>query len=52
MPQGSVLAIDPAGRGADETSYAVVKMLNSQLFLTKAGGFPGGYSDETLQGLG
>lgn len=50
-PQGSVLAIDPAGRGADETSYAVVKMLNSQLFLTKAGGFPGGYSDETLQGL-
>jgi hypothetical protein len=50
-PQGSVLAIDPAGRGADETSYAVVKMLNSQLFLTAAGGFPGGYSDETLQGL-
>ena len=50
-PQGSVLAIDPAGRGKDETAYAVVKMCNSQLFLTKAGGFKGGYTDDTLQSL-
>ena len=49
--QGSVMAIDPAGRGADETSFAVVKMLNSQLFVTAAGGLPGGYSDETLETL-
>ncbi len=49
--QGSVMAIDPSGRGADETAYAVVKMLNSQLFVTAAGGLPGGYSDETLKSL-
>ncbi len=49
--QGSVLGIDPAGRGKDETSYAVVKMLNSQLFVTAAGGLPGGYSEETLKTL-
>jgi len=35
---GSVLAIDPAGRGQDETGYAVVKMLNGYLYVTDAGG--------------
>jgi len=49
--RGSVMAIDPSGRGADETSYAVVKALNSQLFLTAAGGLRGGYGPETLQRL-
>ncbi len=49
--QGSVLAIDPSGRGKDETAYAVVKMLNSQLFVTAAGGLPGGYDDDTLKAL-
>jgi len=48
---GSVMAIDPSGRGADETAYAVVKMLNGQLFITDAGGVKGGYSAETLQAL-
>ena len=48
---GSVLAIDPSGRGKDETAYAVVKMLNSQLFVLEAGGFDGGYSEDTLKGL-
>lgn len=48
---GSVLAIDPSGRGADETAYAVVKMLNGQLFITDAGGVKGGYAKETLQAL-
>jgi hypothetical protein len=48
---GSVMAIDPAGRGADETSYAVVKMLNGYLYVTAAGGLQGGYSPETLQTL-
>lgn len=49
--QGSVLAIDPSGRGKDETAYAVVKMLNSQLFVTAAGGLPGGYDEDTLKAL-
>lgn len=48
---GSVLAIDPSGRGADETAYAVVKMLNGFLFVTDAGGLPGGYSEDTLKRL-
>lgn len=48
---GRVLAIDPAGRGKDETSYAVVFMLHSTLFLMKAGGLLGGYSEENLQKL-
>ena len=52
MPySGSVLAIDPSGRGQDETAYAVVKMLNSQLFVLEAGGFQGGYEEETLKAL-
>ena len=45
---GSVLAIDPAGRGKDETGYAVVKMLNGTLFVPDAGGLSGGYSEDTL----
>ena len=49
--QGSVLAIDPSGRGSDETAYAVVKMLNGYLYVVDAGGVAGGYSDSTLQHL-
>ena len=46
---GSVMSIDPAGRGKDETAYAVVKMLKGQLYLTAAGGLKNGYSEESLQ---
>jgi len=49
--QGSILAIDPSGRGSDETAYAVVKMLNGYLYVTDAGGVAGGYSESTLQHL-
>ena len=45
---GSVLAIDPAGRGKDETGYAVCKMLNGTLYVPAAGGLSGGYSEDTL----
>ena len=48
---GSVLAIDPSGRGKDETAYAVVKMLNGILYVIDFGGIAGGYSNETLQSL-
>lgn len=48
---GGVLAIDPSGRGADETAYAVVKYLNGYLFVMEVGGIPGGYSDSALQAL-
>ncbi len=48
---GSVMAVDPAGRGADETSYCVIKMLHSQLFLLESGGFEGGYTTKVLESL-
>lgn len=48
---GSVMFIDPSGRGKDETSYAVVKMLHGWLYLVDCGGFTGGYNDETLKSL-
>ena len=48
---GSVMSIDPAGRGKDETAYAVVKMLKGQLYLTASGGLQNGYSEESLQVL-
>jgi hypothetical protein len=49
--EGSVLAIDPSGRGKDETTYAVVKMLNGYLFVTEAGGLQGGYDDNVMTKL-
>jgi len=48
---GSVLSIDPAGRGKDETGFAVCKMLNGFLYVPAAGGLQGGYSEETLKYL-
>ena len=49
--EGSVMAIDPAGRGKDETGYAVVKMLHGYLYLTASGGLMNGYSTESLDVL-
>ena len=48
---GSVMFIDPSGRGSDETAYAVTKMLHGWIYLVDVGGFTGGYSKETLEGL-
>lgn len=48
---GSVMSIDPSGRGRDETSWAVVKMLNGYLYVPDAGGMQGGYGDEVLKKL-
>lgn len=48
---GSVMSIDPSGRGKDETGYAVVKMLNGFLYVRRCGGISGGYSEEALQEL-
>ncbi|KQW36765.1 phage terminase large subunit [Rhizobacter sp. Root404] len=44
-----VLAIDPSGRGSDETGYAVIGCLKGRLFLLDSGGFQEGYDDEVLQ---
>lgn len=47
----TIMAIDPSGRGKDETSYAVLKYLNGYLFLMDVGGFKEGYSDIVLTQL-
>ena len=48
---GTVMSIDPSGRGKDKTGYAIVKQLNGMLFVIDAGGIDGGYSDEALNKL-
>ena len=49
--EGAVMAIDPSGRGGDETAYAVVKMLNGFLYVTACGGIPGGYGEGVMKKL-
>jgi len=49
--EGSVMAIDPSGRGEDKTAYSVLKMLHGVLYLTAIGSLDGGYSDETMSRL-
>ena len=50
--QGVVMAVDPSGRGADETGYAIVAALNGYMYVLKAGGFEGGYdADKVLKPL-
>ena len=49
--EGTIMSIDPSGRGEDKTAYAVLKMLHGTLYLTAIGALEGGYSDETLAKL-
>jgi len=48
---GRVMAIDPSGRGQDETSFAVGLELAGNIWIPKAGGFTGGYEGKTLEKL-
>ena len=48
---GSIMSIDSAGKGIDESGYCVAKFLNGQIFITACGGFQGGYSDIVLEKL-
>jgi hypothetical protein len=48
---GSVMSIDPSGRGKDETAWAIVKMLNGFLYVVDAGGMQGGYEEDVLKSL-
>jgi hypothetical protein len=47
--ESSIMAIDPAGTGKDETSYMIVKCLNGILYLCDAGGLSGGSTPENLE---
>jgi hypothetical protein len=46
-----LLAVDPSGRGKDETAYCILYYLNGFIFLMKVGGLKSGYSDDTLIAL-
>lgn len=47
-----LLMIDPSGRGPDETSWSVTRVLNGQVFLQGCGGFRGdGHSEKVLEAL-
>jgi len=48
---GSVMVIDPSGRGADETSFAVTKFLEGVVHARRNGGFKDGFGKATLEGL-
>jgi len=49
---GVVMAIDPSGRGADETTYALVAHTPSgYLWVLDVGGTKGGYDEESLKFL-
>lgn len=49
--QGTVMAIDPSGKGQDETSYGIVRYLNGMLYLVDVGGFSDGFGEGTLRSL-
>jgi len=46
--EGSVLAIDPSGRGQDEMGWAVVNHLLGKVFVPDFGGMKGGYEEANL----
>ena len=46
--QSAVLALDPSGRGSDETGFCVGLLLNGYIHIPEFGGFVGGYGEETL----
>jgi len=48
---GSVMSIDPSGRGKDETAYSIVKMINGHLLVHACNGIKGGYGENVLKEL-
>lgn len=48
---GTVMFIDPSGKGTDETTYCVTKMLHGTVYVRRWGGFLDGYATTTLEAL-
>lgn len=49
--EGTIMFIDPSGRGKDETAYVILKQLHGRIFLVDVGAYLGGYDDATLEAL-
>lgn len=48
---GCHMAVDPSGKGSDETTYAVTKFLAGRVFLVDFGAVPGGVDEDALEAL-
>ena len=46
--QGSIMSIDPSGRGKDEMGYCIAKLLNGYVYIPECKGLQGGYEEEIL----
>ena len=46
--EGSILAIDPSGRGSDEMGWCIVNHLLGKVFVPAFGGLRGGYDEANL----
>lgn len=51
MFQFTIMAIDPSGKGSDETGWVVVSLLAGKVFIRDFGGLTGGYDDDNLDTL-
>jgi hypothetical protein len=49
--QGTVMAIDPSGRGKDETAIAIVRYLYGYLYLVCVKGYLDGFGEETMKDI-
>jgi len=49
--QGSIMAVDPSGRGKDELAYVVLKQLYGFIYLMECRGLVGGFTEENLSYL-
>jgi hypothetical protein len=47
----TILAVDPSGRGGDETGYVVYSLMGGKLYVRDFGGLEGGYDDISLDTL-
>lgn len=47
--KSAIMAVDPAGRGRDDTAVCVVKERLGKLYITAWEALPGGYDTETLE---
>ena len=46
-----IMAIDPSGKGRDETAYVIISFAAGKIFILDWGGFTDGYEDHVLKAL-
>lgn len=46
--ENTIMYVDPAGRGEDQTGYCVARILNGIVHVPECDGLPGGHEDSTM----